>query len=217
MDKGTVIVVGAGPGLGLAIANAFAERGYPIALIARNKERLAKLTEQLTNIAPKVGMYSADAGDPDELKVALQQAVNELGEPEVVVYNAAVLAPDKPIELDTEEFTSRLAVDMGGAKVAASTVLPLLRGGHGTLLFTGGGLSLNPSPDFTSLSVGKAALRAYVLALFQDLREKGVHAATITIFGSIGEPGFEPDKIAESYVRLHLQQPSEWASEIQIK
>jgi len=217
MDKGTVIVIGAGPGLGLAIANAFAELGHPIALIARDKERLTKVAEQLTNTAPKVGIYSADAGNPDELKAALQQSVKELGEPEVMVYNAAVLAPDKPTELDAEEFTARLAVDMGGAKVAAGTVLPLLRGGHGTLLFTGGGLGLNPSPDLTSLSVGKAALRAYVLALFQDMREKGVHASTVTIFGSIGEPGFEPDKIAESYVRLHLQQPSEWTAETQIR
>jgi len=216
MDKGTVIVIGAGPGLGLAVANAFAKLGYPIALIARNKESLQKVAEQLTNSAPKVGVYSADAGDPEKLKAALQQAVNELGEPEVMVYNASVLAPDRPTELSAEEFTARLVVDMVGAKVATDTIVPLLRSGHGTLLFTGGGFGLNPLPDFTSISVGKAALRAYVLALFQDMREKGVHASTITIFGTIGEPGFEPDKIAESYVRLHLQQPDEWAAEIQI-
>ena len=217
MGKGTVIVVGAGPGLGLAVASAFAELGHPIALIARNKDRLTTVAEPITNIVPKVGIYSADAGDPDMLKAALQQAVHELGEPEVMVYNASVLAPDKPTELSTEDFTYRLAVDMGGAKVATDTILPLLREGHGTLLFTGGGFGLNPLPGFTSLSVGKAALRAYVLALFQDIREKGVHAATVTILGSIGEPGFEPDKIAESYVRLYMQQPDEWTAEVQFK
>jgi short-subunit dehydrogenase len=110
----------------------------------------------------------------------------------------------------------------GGMALSASltatpdtdAVVPRLRGGRGTLVFTAGGFALRPSPDFTALSVGKAALRAYTLALFEDRRLSGVHAATVTIAGIIGEPGFEPDNIARRYLELHHQPQDEWVAEI---
>jgi NAD(P)-dependent dehydrogenase (short-subunit alcohol dehydrogenase family) len=165
---------------------------------------------------PAARAYRADAGDPEGLSAAISRAADELGPPEILMYNAAVLRPDRPTELSPAEWSSRLAVNMTGAKVAADTVLPRLRGGRGTLLFTGGGFGLHPSPDYTAMSAGKAALRAYALALFEDQRPKGVHAATVTITGNIGEPGFEPASIARRYLELHLQPPGEWTAEILI-
>ena len=102
-------------------------------------------------------------------------------------------------ELNADDFTKRLAVNVVGAKVATDTVLPLLKDGEGSLLFTGGGVALHPSPHYTSMSVGKVALRAYVQALFAAQAGKGVHVATVTIAGNIGSgPGFEPERIAQT-------------------
>jgi hypothetical protein len=67
------------------------------------------------------------------------------------------------------------------------------------------------------MSVGKAALRAYVLALFEDQCPSGVHAATVTIVGNIGEPGFEPDTIARRYLELHQQAQEEWTLKITVE
>ncbi|MBV8219473.1 MAG: hypothetical protein JO325_13485 [Solirubrobacterales bacterium] len=67
------------------------------------------------------------------------------------------------------------------------------------------------------MSVGKAALRAYALALSEDQRPNGVHAATVTIVGNIGEQGFEPDTIASRYLELHLQDPDRWSAEIVVE
>ena len=132
----------------------------------------------------------------------------------MLISNAAVLRPDKPTELSADEWNRRLAVNVSGAKVATHAVLPRLRGGRGTLLFTGGGPGLQPSPNFTTMSVGKAALRACALALFEDQRANGVHAATVTIAGNIGEPRFEPGNIAQRYLELHHQPQHEWTAEI---
>ena len=71
-----------------------------------------------------------------------------------------------------------------GARVAADAILPELRDGRGTLLFTGGGYALHPSKKFASLSVGKAGLRAYVEVLHDQLAGTGVHATSITITAS---------------------------------
>jgi NADP-dependent 3-hydroxy acid dehydrogenase YdfG len=214
VSPGTAIVVGAGAGLGMAVARAFAAEGHPVALLARDHERLRGYAAELADSGQVARAYRADAGDPDDLGAAINRAIDEFGAPDVLVYNAAVVRPDKPTELSATEWNSRLAVNVSGAKVATDTVLPRLRGGRGTLLFTGGGFALRPSPSHTAMSVSKAALRAYALALFEDQRPSGVHAATVTIAGIIGEPRFEPDSIARRYLELHHQPQDEWIAEI---
>ena len=102
-----------------------------------------------------------------------------------------------------------------GARVAADAVLPKLRDGRGTLLFTGGGYALHPSKKFASLSVGKAGLRAYVEVLHDQLAGTGVHATSITITASIGSaPRFEPAEIAKAYLELGNQAETEWQHEL---
>jgi short-subunit dehydrogenase len=133
-----------------------------------------------------------------------------------LVYNAAALGRDAPMELTGDELAARLMVDVVGAKVAADVVVPRLRDGKGSVLFTGGGLGLQPAPAYTSLSIGKAALRAYAAVLHEELRPKAVHVTCVTIAGRIGggEPRFAPETIAGVYVGLHRQPEIEWSPEL---
>ncbi|MFC4508569.1 MULTISPECIES: SDR family NAD(P)-dependent oxidoreductase [Streptomyces] len=216
MSKGTALIIGVGPGLGLALAEAFARDGHPVVLFGRDAERLKKYAAELTSQGFTAGAYQADAGDPEALRASLSQAVDDLGAPEVLVYNAAVLQTDTPTGLDATAWAQTLAVNVTGAVVAARTVLPLLRDGRGSLLFTGGGFALHPSPEYTTLSVGKAALRAYVQALHDDQRDSGVHASTVTVAGMIGgeDPRFAPEALAAVYLGLHHQTKDQWQAEL---
>lgn len=216
MTKGPVLIVGVGPGLGLALAEAFASDGHPVVLFGRDAARLDGYVSRLRAEGRTTRAYPVDAADPEGLQAALTRAAGEVGAPEVLVYNAAVMAPDRPAELDARELAHALAVNVTGAVVAARTVLPLLRDGRGSLLFTGGGLALDPSPDYTSLSVTKASLRAYVQALHKQQQGSGVHVATVTIAGAIGgdDPRFSPGSLAAAYLNLHRQPRDEWQAEL---
>jgi NAD(P)-dependent dehydrogenase (short-subunit alcohol dehydrogenase family) len=216
MSKGTALIVGVGPGLGLALAEAFARDGHPVALFGRDAARLEKHAAELTSQGLAAGAYQTDAGNPEALRAALGQAVDDRGAPEVLVYNAAVLQADTPTGLDASAWAQTLAVNVTGAIVAAQTVLPLLRDGRGSLLFTGGGLALQPSPEYTTLSVGKAALRAYVQTLHNDQLDSGVHACTVTVAGMIGgeDPRFAPEALAATYLDLHHQPKDQWKAEL---
>jgi NAD(P)-dependent dehydrogenase (short-subunit alcohol dehydrogenase family) len=109
----------------------------------------------------------------------------------------------------------RTAINLLGARVAADAVLPELRDGRGTLLFTGGGYALRPSGKFASLSVGKAGRRAYVQMLHDELAGTGVHATSVTITAAIGGEGrFDPAVIARSYLELHTQAETEWQHDL---
>jgi NAD(P)-dependent dehydrogenase (short-subunit alcohol dehydrogenase family) len=216
MTRGPALIVGVGPGLGSALARTFADAGHPLALLARDAGKLATYVAQLHSRGRTARAYAADAGSPTGLRAALQRAIDDLGAPDVLVYNAAVLRTDTPTDGDDDGWANALAVDVLGAKVAAETVLPHLRDGRGSLLFTGGGPALHPSPTAASLSVGKAALRAYVQALHAQLHGTGVHATSITITGFIGggEERFDPDVLARTYLDLHRQPQAEWQPEL---
>lgn len=216
MPQGTAIIVGVGPGLGYALAHTFATGGHNIAVLARNATKLQEYVSRLGATGVEVRGYTADAAHPATLRTALSSAFSELGAPEVLVYNAAVLREDTPTDGDDDGWAHALAVDVLGAKVAAETVLPALRDGRGSLLFTGGGLALAPSPQFASVSVGKAALRAYATALHTQQRDTDVHVTSVTIDGHIGggEARFAPDVIARAYLALHLQPRTEWTDEL---
>lgn len=103
---------------------------------------------------------------------------------------------------------------MVGAITAAAHAVPAMaERGSGSFLVTGG--MPEPKPEYVSLSLGKAGLRALVALLDKQYGPAGVHVATVTVDGPVA-PGtaFDPDDIAEHYWRLHTQQRQEWQQEI---
>lgn len=217
MALGIAVIVGVGPGLGLALARTFAGAGHPVALLARDKAKLDTYAAELVSTTGQdVRGYAADAVEPDNLRAALQAAIAELGAPDVLVYNAGVVREDAPVGGADQDWAEATAVNVLGARVAADAVLPQLREGRGSLLFTGGGLALFPSPQYTSLSVGKAALRAYVQALHTQLAGTGVHVTSVTIAGEIGggQERFDPAVLAQAYLDLHQQPETDWQHEL---
>jgi len=210
-----IAIVGMGPGIGMAVGKRFAREGFKVAQVARRAEALAGYEAELRKAGADVRSYAADAGNVDSLKSAFSRIQSELGAPEVLVYNAAVLGQSKPSTLDPAKALQDFQVNVLGALVSAQQVIPAMRAQkRGTLLFTGGGLALNPYPDYASLGIGKAGVRNLAHSLAGELEADGVHAATVTVCGFV-KPGthFDPDKIAEEYWKLHLQAPGHFEKE----
>ncbi|MGY5052282.1 SDR family NAD(P)-dependent oxidoreductase [Streptomyces sp. 900105755] len=215
MTLGTAVIVGVGPGIGLELTRAFANAGHPVAMLARNKTKLDTYAAELASTGQDVRGYATDVADASNLRSAIHSAITDLGAPDVLIYSVAVLDSDSPLGGDDQTWVTNMAIDVLGARVAADAVLPELRDGRGTLLFAGGGYALHPSKKYSSLSVGKAALRTYVQLLHEELAGTGVHATSITITKTIGsEPRFEPATLAQAYLALTKQPESEWQHEL---
>jgi short-subunit dehydrogenase len=158
---------------------------------------------------------SVDIGDLDGYRAALDQIFGAPGAPGVVVYNAALPDPGEILDTSVERLRSAYDVDVIGAVVAAQVAVPVLRtAGAGTLLVTSGGFADDPVPALAALSMGKAALRSAATLVAAGVREDGVHAATITIAGSVvrGTP-FDPDNIAELFWTAHTDPSDAWQTE----
>lgn len=209
----TALVVGAGPGLGRAVARRFAAEGYAVGLIARGRRAVDELADDLAEFGVRTLALTADVTDEPALRHTLERAMVELGPPDVVVYNAALIRPDGPGELTAREHLDAWAVNVVGAHTTSSVVLPrLVERGRGTLLLTGG--MPEPKAEYVSLSLGKAGLRALAKLLDQRYREAGVHVGMVTVDGPIASgTAFDPENIAEHYWRLHGQRPDGWQVE----
>ncbi len=215
----TAVIVGMGPGVSAAVARRFGREGFAIAAVARRSEALDEQIASLAASGVKATGYTADAADPASLRAALETASAAHGTIDVLIYNAAGVRFKPLIELSAEELTADFKVSVAGALTAAQAVLPAMKArGSGTLLFTGGGFAFEPMPQLAVVGVGKAAIRNLVFSLFADLKDTGVHAATVTIAGMV-KPGtaFDPDKIADVYWQLHGQTKGQFEREIVFK
>ncbi|GLW10768.1 oxidoreductase [Microtetraspora sp. NBRC 13810] len=209
-----VVVIGAGPGIGRSVALRFAREGLPVALLARSGGTLEPVAGAVAALGVRVVSVTADVADETGLRAALDVAAGELGPPDVVIYNAAVIRPDRVGELSARDHLDIWAVNVLGALTAAAHVAPgMAERGAGSFLVTGG--MPEPKPEYVSLSLGKAGARTLVTLLDQTYGAAGVHVAGVTVYGPVA-PGtaFDPDDIAEHYWRLHTQPRDRWEHEV---
>lgn len=200
--------MGAGPGISQAVAARFGKEGYAIALIARNKDRLMSLQHELFEAGYRAHVFEADAASEEALKVAFHKIEDQVGEVSVLLYNAARLKKLNIMGESPHNIADDLKVNLGGALTSVAAVFtPMKVKDKGTLLFTGGGLSLHPHPDYASLSIGKAAIRNYVYQLSHELRFTDIKVGTVTIRGvvSTADSKYNPSAIANEFWKLHSQ------------
>ena len=138
IDRGHLLLVGAGPGLGLAIAHRFAAGGYRVTLVARSTDRLDELARRLDDTGAEINTIEADASNPENLRARMTDLYSAEGAPGVVIYNAVLGAPDQLLSSTVSHLQEAYAVDVIGAIVLAQEAAPAMKAaGSGTMIVTG--------------------------------------------------------------------------------
>lgn len=197
----TIIIIGAGPGIGIAVAERFGKAGYKVGLISRDIINSENITERLKSIGIIAYAAQADAKQPEQLRVALKKLIGDLGGLGVVLYNAAVLKSKNIMEETGSDLIDDLKVNLSGALDTLHIVREGLLASNGAMLITGGGLSDYPSAQYGSLSIGKSALKSLALQLNKELKPTGIYVGLLTINGSVNpnDPKYSPAKMAEQF------------------
>jgi NADP-dependent 3-hydroxy acid dehydrogenase YdfG len=217
-----LLVIGAGRGIAAATARRFGREGFAVGLVARREEALAELGTALRAEGIRADEATAEAGDPASLTAAVAALVEAHGPADVLLYNVSVGRSALVADLDPEDLLADLAAGAVGLQTAVRAVLPGMRErGSGTVLVTGGGAADRPIPTMATLGVQKAALRALVEVQARALAPEGIHVATATIRGLVGEgKPIHPDRIAELYAELVAETdgpPVAWRTVVDVK
>jgi short-subunit dehydrogenase len=205
----SIVIVGAGPNLGAAVARRFGREGFAVGLISRNADKLDAMAADLATEGIRAAAAPADIRDATALSAAISSLADQLGPVEVLEYSPLPAREFmKPIlETSVDDVRGPLEFSVLGAVAAATTVLePMLDRGSGTILFTTGGAAINPYPLRAGVGISFAAEVAYARMLHDELRDRGVHVAHTAVGGRIA-PGadHEPADVAEVLWRHHTE------------
>jgi NADP-dependent 3-hydroxy acid dehydrogenase YdfG len=197
----SIVIVGAGPNLGAAVARRFGREGFAVGLVARNEEKLAGLADQLGADGLTAAYAAADIRDTDALSAAIGGLAERLGDVEVLEYSPLPAREFmKPIlETTADDVRGPLEFSVLGAVAAVTAVVgSMVRRGSGTILFTTGGAAINPYPARAGVGISFAAEVAYARMLHDELADRGVHVGHTAIAGRIASGGdHEPEDVAD--------------------
>ncbi|GGN48952.1 oxidoreductase [Streptomyces albiflavescens] len=204
----TIAIIGAGPGLGAAVARRFGGEGFDVALIARTQERTSRLAADLAAEGITARGFAADVRDPKTLEAALDAATATLGPIEVLQYSPLphqdFMRP--VLETSAADLAGPIEFSVYGPVAAVQQVLPGMRAmGRGTILFVNGGSAVVPDRDRAGTSIAFAAESAYGHLLHDTLAAEGIHVAQLIIPGEIvpGHARKDPAVLADTLWRLH--------------
>lgn len=219
MANGVAVIVGVGPGLGAALAHAFAGEGLAVALAGRSLEKGAAIAETIAGSRA----YVCDATDEAGVIELFDRIEAEMGSVGVAVYNGSGGFARAPITEMTVEQLRRgwEGSALGGFLVGREAARRMAPHGRGTILFTGATASLRGGSGFAAFAGGKFALRALAQSMARELGPKGVHVAHIVVDAIIGaDPNdgrADPDAIAAVYRDLYRQPRSAWSFEVDVR
>jgi NAD(P)-dependent dehydrogenase (short-subunit alcohol dehydrogenase family) len=217
------LIVGAGPGLSASLARLFAKEGMTVALASRDIRKLDDLVNETGGRA-----YSCDSSSPGDVGTLFGAVDKDIGEPNLVVYNASGRVRGPLTELDPEETRKTVMITcFGGFLVGQAAAKRMITAGTGTILFTGASASIKGFANSAAFAMGKMGLTGLVQSMARELQPKNIHVAQVVIDGGIAKAGrssergpdgfLNPDEIAQTYLQLHRQHRSAWASYVELR
>ena len=183
-----IAIIGAGPGLGAAVARKFGREGFSIALISRNQSKLDDMAAELKTADLTAVGYAADVRVPAELEDALARAAAELGPITALQYSPLPSREYlKPVlDLTPELAQEALQFSALGLVHSARMVLPAMRkAGSGSIILINGGTSVKARAGYAGTSVAFPAESAYGEMLHDALVEEGIRVSHLVIPGGI--------------------------------
>jgi len=226
MAQEIALIVGSGPGLSASLARLFTKEGMKVALAARNVKKLDGLVKEIGGRA-----YACDASSPADVQKLFQSVSQDIGNPTVVVYNASGRVRGPLTELDPEAVRQTILVTCyGGFLIGQEAARRMLKAGNGTILFTGASASVKGYANSAAFAMGKMGLTGLVQSMARELQPRNLHVAQVVIDGGICNPDrperrtergpdgcLDPEEIAQTYLHLHRQQRSAWASHVELR
>lgn len=235
--KGVCLVVGAGDGVGGAIARAFAAEGHPVCITrrARNLDQLEALAQSIRESGGTCHAFGVDARSEEETVALFDRIEAEIGPLEIVVFNIGANVRFDLTETTARVFTKvwEMACFAGflAVREAARVMTPR---GRGSILITGATASMRGREGFSAFAAAKAGLRIMAQSAARELGPKGIHVAHVVVDGAIDgvftranrgdvealletDRILKPEEIATNFVWLHKQQRSSWTHELDLR
>ena len=174
------VVTGASSGIGWELAKVLAAEGCKVGLIARRRDKLDQLAEEVRQAGGTVAVAVADVGDRGQTLQAIGEIAAALGPVDLLIANAGVGMPTQLDPINIAEIEQMFRVNLLGVIYSLEAVLPeMLRRGRGHLAAISSVAAFKGLPGESAYCSSKAAVNSYMEGLRIQLRGRGIHVSTI--------------------------------------
>jgi NAD(P)-dependent dehydrogenase (short-subunit alcohol dehydrogenase family) len=217
MGNPVIIVLGAGPGVGGAVARRFGQAGYDPALISRNPDQLQKLGEQLQSEGFTTGWTALDLTDPGAVAAAVTRFGQHSGTIDHLHFNPSVFRRKTPLELTVDELLDDVRLGVAALLPGLQAARPFMPSGA-RITATGSVAADDPWNEAASLGVEKAGLRNLMKSVDTTLAPDGIRAVTVTVAGTLGAgTPFDPAYVADAIYAAAQTEDEFWTTEVVFK
>lgn len=233
MSQPVCAIIGAGVGLGRALAAKFGSQGFDIALSSRSVAGSAAAIEAAAAVTANVRHFAADATQPETIESALAKATDEMGEIEVIIYNArGEFTACEPLDMSFARLEDVYRVEVPGAFAVAKSILPaMIKRSRGSVFFSSATAAFRGSGTQPLYAIGKFGLRAISQSLAKAYAKDGLQIVHVRLDCNLDVPymhdaygdKYDPENlaspvdVAESYWLTHLQPGSAWSNAIELR
>jgi NAD(P)-dependent dehydrogenase (short-subunit alcohol dehydrogenase family) len=174
-DK-SVLISGAGRGIGKRIALGFAQAGARVGLLARSKAELDLAQLEIEHASGMALRLRADVRDYEQMVAAVDRMRVQFGSIDALVCAAGVQGPIGPLaETDPKAWAEAIAINLMGAVNACRAVLPhMMERRSGKIILLSGAGAEGPRVNFSAYAASKAALVRMAETLAEEVRECNV-------------------------------------------
>jgi meso-butanediol dehydrogenase / (S,S)-butanediol dehydrogenase / diacetyl reductase len=173
----TVLVTGAGSGIGASIAKAFLEQGASVGLVGRTEATL----KSVANAFPpdRTEIISADIADSDSISDAVQRIHARFGHLDVVVNSAGVFEGGPIEDFDDKKWERLRSTNLDGTFYLARAAAPYLKQSQGTIIAISSVSGLRGDWGQFAYNATKGATNAMMQSLALDLGPFGVRVNAV--------------------------------------
>ena len=176
----TLIITGASQGIGEATARLFAKLGANVALIARSKEKIEKISTDINSNGGKSIAIKCDVSKPDEVENAIKVTLKSYRSINILIGNAGVIDPIQNIaDMDVSDFDKVIDVNIKGVWYGIKAVLPHMKNG-GTIITIGSGAASNALEGWSHYCTSKAAVHHLNSCLDLEMRKDLIRALVLS-------------------------------------
>lgn len=181
LQNKTALITGAGKGIGRAVAQALANEGVHIGLVARTEKDLQAVAAEVTALGVKAAMAVADVSDIDSVNAAVVKIRQELGAIDILINNAGTAAFGKFLELTPEQWENQVKVNLFGVYYVTRAVLPeMIERQTGDIVNVSSTAGLKGAPVTSAYSASKFGLMGLTDSLMQEVRKHNIRVTALT-------------------------------------
>ncbi|MFK3961612.1 SDR family NAD(P)-dependent oxidoreductase [Pseudalkalibacillus hwajinpoensis] len=207
----TILITGAGSGLGAELAKQWATKGHHVVLVGRTKQKIESIGQQIKDSKGVCSIYECDITNPEELKNLKQTMDQDNLQIHMLVNNAGTGTFGALEDITTSDIHKVIDTNVKGTIFATQTFLPTLRSMGGRIMNIISTAGLKGKNHETVYVASKYAIRGFTESLWKELEGTGV-SATAVYMGGMNTPFWANSDHINDVSRL--KSPSEKALQI---